>query len=1048
MMPAWLEQLQLQDRPAPSFLRNPEQLRDNARVISGAYAVENAWLRMGLDGVVCCGAKPLVYIKHLENADPALENNLHHKLWNQDVAPILLIVDPSQIRVYSARPKRQSSYSPVQYIEALDRTTHALEARYLISRMESGEYFDVRADFFHRGHAVDRTLLNHLTSARDELHDVDRRLQHDRLHRLLVCALFIRYLRDRGALDSLYFERRLAVKRVESVSEYVINHKEGPRAAYSHLFTRLGEDLGGDLLSQMGSEILSGPLKDEHFLILNRFLQGETKGQLSLGDWVYDLSLIPAETISAIYQEFLSVEVPNAKKNIGSVATPRFIAEVMLARSFLRKPSLWNDGKILDPACGSGVFLVAAFNRIAYHWKAQHPDLRGVDLTRHLARILHDRIFGIDINATSCHLTNLNLIQSLLAHLDSSELHNVLHNSGQLVPPLTRAVEDNELPNITNRDFFAGDRPSRSGSFALVVGNPPWSKNAEILNKVEDATDESEVTGGSDVGLIPARGNLAHLFAQQVPTYLEDDGLGCLLLDAKAMLASAPGRDFLTAWFKAHKVEEIINLTNLRAFLFENAGRSGAVFYFRKEGPRLRDSIAYQVPLPARSTRDLGVLNIAQSITSHVSYRELDLATSGDDFVQLWKTRQWGSSRDVTFIQRLKTYPTLKQEISKIGFLHQGFNRHGGSGKACKRELLHKIPFLPTDREETGEWSLVLPRKLFTRSYGKFKNEIDLVKQWPSDEDRLFSGERIVIHHSPISSPPLLCAALATEAFTFHKEIQALYFAPGVDSDLLRLIVSIINSSVAAYFLFHTSLSWGIEAQPQVRKLDILSLPMPEIETPQQRAAQQAILALMRNSEPKIMGLRSKDEYGQAIKDLRTQINDLVYQLFGVSSWERDLIEHFSTFTYPLSLAKKSLRLQTLSPTLSEKTEYANRILDGLRMWSRGKTELSAKIFTSKTVGLGLIEITRHRDMSAVAQVSTEQDDDADLDARLTRLRDVLQEDKQVFLPSYRDVLIFHGDSLYLTKPLLKQFWSRATALVDADLIGSRLLSRHLGRRN
>ena len=78
---------------------------------------------------------------------------------------------------------------------------------------------------------------------------------------------------------------------------------------------------------------------------------------------------IPVEAISAIYERFLK----GSDKLEGAFYTPRFLAELVLDVALANSPSLLGL-RCLDPACGSGIFLVGLFNRMAEEWKQANPE--------------------------------------------------------------------------------------------------------------------------------------------------------------------------------------------------------------------------------------------------------------------------------------------------------------------------------------------------------------------------------------------------------------------------------------------------------------------------------------------------------------------------------------------------------------------------------------------------------------------------------------------------------------------------------------------------
>ena len=100
-------------------------------------------------------------------------------------------------------------------------------------------------------------------------------------------------------------------------------------------------------------------MKLQHLQLLGRFLDGDevTSGQMYF--WAYDFKYIPIELISAIYETFLDKD----RQKTSAYYTPPDIVDFVLNQvlPFKTEPK---SIRILDPACGSGIFLVEAYRRL------------------------------------------------------------------------------------------------------------------------------------------------------------------------------------------------------------------------------------------------------------------------------------------------------------------------------------------------------------------------------------------------------------------------------------------------------------------------------------------------------------------------------------------------------------------------------------------------------------------------------------------------------------------------------------------------------------
>jgi type I restriction-modification system DNA methylase subunit len=197
-------------------------------------------------------------------------------------------------------------------------------------------------------------------------------------------------------------------------------------------------------------------IKVEHLEILDRFFHATDVRSGRQSFWPYDFSIIPIETISAIYEHFLKAASEEEKKAAGAFYTPRFLAELVLDVSLEGVSSLL-DKQFLDPACGSGIFLVGLFNRMAEEWRRLHPDASYLQQVRGLLKILRENIFGVDKNQTACRITAFSLYLAFLDQLLPSDIRE-LQRQRNVLPRLVYVPDEAKVEEgggtIRCADFF------------------------------------------------------------------------------------------------------------------------------------------------------------------------------------------------------------------------------------------------------------------------------------------------------------------------------------------------------------------------------------------------------------------------------------------------------------------------------------------------------------------------------------------------------------------------------------------------------------------
>lgn len=238
------------------------------------------------------------------------------------------------------------------------------------------------------------------------------------------------------------------------------------------------EDRIGHVNTTLGQ--VSGRLKDAYF-VLDPNKTETLRRSIKIIDELFkqlDTRSVNADIMGDIF-EYLLEEVKESGKN-GQFRTPRHVIRFMVE---LLKPELKDNVKILDPACGSGGFLLNAL----MHWKAIYTDddvLRlEWDGTPHDvhpawpggAKLDFSRVFyGYDNDRTMVRIAWMNLI---LHDLDSPEVHQLDALSKRLKndesgtydyilanPPFTGSVDEGDLSE--NRDRFP---PSGRGAAPITT---------------------------------------------------------------------------------------------------------------------------------------------------------------------------------------------------------------------------------------------------------------------------------------------------------------------------------------------------------------------------------------------------------------------------------------------------------------------------------------------------------------------------------------------------------------------------------------------------
>lgn len=604
----------------------------------------------------------------VEFASPANDEclrELHRLAWNFSHSPTLVTVEPHLLRVWSCceAPDRDRPVSD-RMVHCVDAATleesyslqdAAAQALHWIS-LVSGEFFSSYATRFDRDGRADQMLLSNLRDIRARLTDED--LDDDTCHDLLARVIFVQFLFDRkdadGAaalnpakLTKLYNDGVL--KTLHSGFASILHDYDDAYALFEWLNIRFNGDLfpGKGNTPEARAEGWRGErerVTPKHLKLLSDFIKGDLdlpSGQIAL--WpVYAFDVIPLEFISSIYETFVTERAARD----GIFYTPSHLVDFILDRVMPWNSTAW-DLKILDPACGSGIFLVKAFQRLVHRWKLAHP---GAALkVETLRRFLEHNLFGVDKDP---HAVRVACFSLYLAMCDEIEPR---HYWTQVLFPAMRGER------LICSDYFSEEvdgfgSKNAAGSYDLIIGNAPWGDSLATPAAVDwsKSSDPPWTVANKDIG---------GLFLAKSTYLLREQGQIALIQSANALLfnMSPTAIRFREQLFSRQRVAAIYNLSALRFKVFKRKAHTtkrstspACVVIIQPGAPEPDDRIAYISPKSLKPLVD--------EFTIIIEPRDVRWLTVRDALSDrlVWSVLMWGGPRDRVLINRLRRFPTLE----------------------------------------------------------------------------------------------------------------------------------------------------------------------------------------------------------------------------------------------------------------------------------------------------------------------------------------------------------------------------------------------------
>jgi len=1022
-----------------------------------SYSTRKAWKELKLTAVLAVDNQPTVYFTEVSNKDLEHEAKLHRKLWNQGTANILVVVDPSEVRLYSAfvlptdNAINDQDESDRRRIKTLELSAFILQDFAL--QITTGTYYRERPDYFDPKNTVNTSLLSNLTVAAGKLQKTKQSLNAKQAHILLGRLLFLFYLWDREIITHGTFQKKLKFSTDMDLRQFIAGDDVSAETAHQRLFSvfKSIQDIFNGSLFGDDLEEAEQVITTNHIEILQSLIIGKIEmvsGQRCLFP-MYDFEMIPIEMISSIYESFLLTENPEEKKDKGAFYTPRYLAELTVDVTTEGLKTLL-DKKYLDPACGSGIFLVILFNRIADEWRNHNPRAQVTTRLIALRNILINNLYGIDVNETAAQITCFSLYLAFLNQMepeDVTKLQELLNTKNKQIRDKKKPTEK-ILPKLIGKtilpmNFFSENLPLPK-SFDIIIGNPPWTgRKSPVDDQLEKWFKSPECQFKNDFGCsMPAKKKVFYPNNQSVTGFLwktffhaSPDTQICFLIPTTA-LTHLKMDGFQAAWLPRIALNRVVQLADFRHCLFENAKRQTTILKFRYQTLEMLGDVLFihDAPKVEKTDARSSCITVSHEYRRIVSQSNLCEEARKSRSGSAWRRLFWGTERDFRLLNRLEEYRNLQQFITEKNWT-SGFGfQPDKKGKHIRPSETDTMLCLIAKETKVNLFMLESDVKQIG---GRFRHH----RRYPSDR----------------FSPPLLLINQGFSRFIyvdfplFFQHCYQSISCPNnkQDKNLLLFLCGLLNSPLPYYYCFHTSANLDGQNE-KVEKTESGRIPLPlpdDFDNPQQKweivqKVADCILRVKRMLKKGYNLLRRESLVSKAKQEIR----DYVYEYYEIVPWEAKLIEDtvniFAKSATPSSLDSKEL--YTLVTTKFEhRKAYTELFCKSINTWCRrAPFKVSASVQVAPELGLGLLTLTKSREKEGYTEGDVSHSKIAGL---LQIIQQSLLAESDSHLAVQKRYVHFERDCMYMIKPLEMRYWTQTAALNDADEIFAAMFNAKFG---
>ena len=930
--------------------------------------------------------KPLIFF--FEN--PSDVNTLYKAIWNLNEIPIVVVAHDEAVDVYNGFAYKKG-------IDSLQRLgDESVLDDFSYFKIVTGKGWETYKRELAYKNRVDYFLLDNIQYAQEKI--LKTSVSRNLTNRLIGKMIFLRYLTDRKVM--LNFEGETHTLSNEDLIE-LLQDKERLSLLFETLQDR-ETGFNGDLFKISRDELDTVPT--EALNVLVRLLRCDDLqcDSYSLFD-VYDFSILPVEFISNVYERFIGKEDQEKK---GAYYTPLFLVEYIVENTVGQhlKTSKTSSCKILDPACGSGIFLVQSLRKIIDHYlsHASEQERKGEVFQKKLKELVLDNIYGIDSDDSAIQVAAFSIYLTLLDYQKPADI------SKFRFPNLLQT-------NLICQDSFR-ETPFSKMTFDYIIGNPPWKRGLKESNEVEPEYQKyikkrelSEVRTG-----IINNQEIAQAFVVRTYDFMCPDTRCALVLTSK-VLYNQQSTTFRAYWLEKALIDSVLELSAVRKEVFTQSSDPAiapacVVFYHSKSNNKeSREHLVKHTSLkPSVFFSLFKVLTVEKA---DVQYVRQDLLQEAD---YLWKILQYGTYLDFLFIKRIRKMPSILDVIKGDGYDY-------GQGVICgkEEERKHDISSYVGKRRVDAsevEQNFVAPSN----------NTWQVYKAQRGRRPEIFKAPLLLVKKSISASNYTARASYFNTDCIYTDSITGIH---SNDVDELRNIAGVLNSDFFSYYALMCMSSIGIERE-QSHNIEKFAIPY--------------IAGGIHNHVKKIEEINAQlqDALLQKMSDLMSQrekekksIENCIEKELHLTAMEKTLLDYVYTYSIPMATGKKRVEvLKNNSKGKSCISSYADVFLNRFEGQFGQDTILnySCEIASSHVMLRFVVAKIYQKPMFKNAELGS-------LEKFLLGLS---TENISENLYLRKDIRGFEKDGFYIIKPAEQRLWHSALAYIDAQEFADAILEQ------
>lgn len=724
---------------------------------------------------------------------------LQKKVWSSGNVPLVCVFYDTEIKIIDCTTHIKNG-KPVllETISLVDKAKSLYDELFAV-RIKTGVFWDAEENkdkFNFKKNSSYNILISWIKELKKEY---SKMLDSDEvkiINKVIIQSILIKYLEERKDDNGQNLFQNKYFKEYNNANSFV--EVLGNNDDFIHLLSRLQKDFNGNVFGWNDDE--KEILRRIDLTLLSKALNGydtPNNGNQLVLELIryYEFSCVPVELISRLYEEFLGED----RRENGLYYTPSHLARLLVDEAMpLKDYSQVNlsEFKVLDPACGSGIFLVFAFKRLVQWWRLRQSNFDNKPTLNDLKRLMRC-IYGCDKEKQASTLAAFSLCIALCDELSPLQIITELQ------------FDDLTNSNILHTDFFIDELKSpvigiedfktqtnnyaklKNLKFDLIIGNPPFRRSGDLAGignefwRVRIAEKQIK---------IPSM-QIALKFLIKSLSFLMPSGLQCLIVKSSSLLYNSTSLEFKRILFLNYNVEKIFDFTALarNGVLWDNGADVDTIALFtRNQSP---DNLKNILHLTFRRTKSL-----KERLSFDIDDYDRHFVNRNDAVSNpyIWKNNLIGGGRVRSVVDKLRSLDTLKTVFGKDFMLAEG---------KCGAKSIHNDGFKETGIDESY---------LVDDYYDSF-NDMSMEK---------FTPPNILIKEN-ISLP----FSFNEKRIPYSNEVVGIYSVKAMENkEKLSKIHSYLsrNRDYLKFYVIATSSKALVYKNTAIKKEDIENLPYHE----------------------------------------------------------------------------------------------------------------------------------------------------------------------------------------------------------------------------